>query len=59
MGRNNMLRHLVLNADHYPPKPRSDCAELSFFNVMTAATYFRRPPAHVIQMWCAILAGNT
>ena len=42
MGRNNMLRHLVLNADHYPPKPRSDCAELSFFNVMTAATYFRR-----------------
>ncbi len=42
MGRNNMLRHLVLNADHHPPKARSDCAELSFFNVMMAATYFRR-----------------
>ncbi len=30
------------NADQYPPKMRSDYAELSFFNVMMAATYFRR-----------------
>ncbi len=31
---------LVPNAN--PPKTRSDCAELSFFNVMMAATYFRQ-----------------
>ncbi len=30
------------NADQYPAKMRSDCAELSFFNVMMAATYFRQ-----------------
>ncbi len=42
MERNNVLRHLVLDADQYPPKARSNCAELSFFNVMMAATYFRR-----------------
>jgi len=42
MERNNVLRHLVLDADQYPPKVRSNCAELSFFNVMMAATYFRR-----------------
>ena len=36
-----MRRDLVLpNAN--PPKTSSDCAELSFFNVMMAATYFRR-----------------
>jgi hypothetical protein len=40
MGINNMRRDLVPNA--YPPKARSDRAELSFFNVMMAATYFRR-----------------
>ena len=37
-----MLHHLMPNADQYPPKMRSDCAELSFFNVMMAATYFRQ-----------------
>lgn len=41
MERNNMLHHLMLNADQ-SPKARSNCAELSFFNVMMAATYFRR-----------------
>ena len=59
MERNNVLRHLVLDADQYPPKARSNCAELSFFNVMMAATYFRGPPTHIIPMSCAILAENT
>ncbi len=40
MGGNNMRRDLVPNAN--PPEKRSACAELSFFNVMMAATYFRR-----------------
>ena len=36
-----MRRDLVLpNAN--PPKTRSACAEVSFFNVVMAATYFRR-----------------
>ena len=35
-----MRRDLVPNAN--PLKTRSDCAEVSFFNVMMAATYFRR-----------------
>jgi len=37
-----MHGRLVLNADQYPPKATWNCAELSFFNVMMAATYFRR-----------------
>jgi hypothetical protein len=35
-----MRRDLVLNAN--PPEKRPACFELSFFNVMMAATYFRR-----------------
>ena len=54
MGGNNMRRDLVPNAN--PLKTRSDCAELSFFNVMMTSG---GPPAHVIPMWYAILAANT
>ncbi len=41
MGGNNMRRDQVLPHAN-PPKTRSACAEVSFFNVMMAATYFRR-----------------
>ncbi len=33
---------LLPNVTQYPPKTTADCAELSFFNVMMAATYFRQ-----------------
>ena len=37
-----MRRDLEPNPIQYAPTTRSGCAELSFFNVMMAATYFRR-----------------